>query len=110
MAVGERGKVLFVGAVLFGFGTFRFRVDAHLLEEYRAELTRGVHVQVGRSGELSDAPFEGVHLHRQFAAVFGQTGGVYLDAGQLDVGQHVDERFLYFAVELFEPGARNLGP
>ena len=110
VAVGEHLQVLLVGAILFGFGLARVRVDLQPGEQRLAQLFGRVDIQRRIAAQFPDAFFESDKLSGELAARGRQRFGVDLYAGHLDIGQHADQRFLDRPVQFFESGLLQLRP
>ena len=83
---GERLKIIFVGAELFGPGHLGLLGDAHLGEKHLAQLTRGIDVQIGFARLGADRCFQFAQLAVQLDGIDGQRPGVDPHARHLDVG------------------------
>ena len=105
MLVGECLEILLVGADLLGLGHLGLLRDTHLRKEHLAQLPRRVDVERRLPGLGADSGLEFGHRAVQFDGIFGQRRAVDPHARHLDVGQHLDHRFLDLEVEVVQSDA-----
>ena len=102
MLAGERLKVVFIGAELFGFGHLGLLGNAHFPEKHLAQLARGVDVQIRFARLGADRRLQFREFAVQLDGIDGQRFGVDPHACHLDVGQHGDHRLLDLEIEVLE--------
>ena len=103
MVVCKALQILLIGAELLGLGHLRLVANAHLCEEYLAELARRVDVEARLAGLLSHLSLEFHEASSEFDCILVKQRRVDADSREFHLGQHIYHRLLDIEVEVEQP-------